>query len=581
MAEQGYLAHVQGCSPECEEDVPRSKAVAKRSCPSQTGEACYNCKAPMAILRNLAPVGLVLLAGRLALGAELAKSVSGPVPIVVEITGEEVIYFGDRQAALAKGSAEVEVRRRDAPQWWVRVTAPEVTADIAAAVVDASQGVRVETDYGVFAGLACHFDFSRHEFWVRQGSVTVDLGPAGLGSAGQAFFYGEQVRGRSEVYYVIRGRITTCDRPDPHWAIEARELTYSTRTGRLKVRGGRIRLYGHSIPLLSPLSFSVGPSREKERHLPGTLGYSSRDGLYVAGSLRFSGEDRTTVLSTSYRLGLRRGWTGHVGADHLSKANEWRIGYIRAEPRYFKLRDYFSLDRAPEASFTHHFVRLDSAEASRRSLDLTASAGYYREKPDRRDLPGMSAGKFSLSLNAGYNPGGRERLEGAWAGWSARWNQYDTGDHFGLLESYVGFGSRLSDQIAAGLSLRHHITTGRPALLMDVPDLRTEIAPELRWDFHRDWRLLLEGRYDLSDDRLADYTVELQRQVHCLTWFVRYRDASESWMVGVALAGMTPRFKGYDKGSGASQRGAASSSPAPSPASQNGALPLSPGSAGE
>lgn len=535
----------------------------------------------MGILRNLAPIGLVLLAGRVGLAAEAARDVSGPVPIIVELTGEEIIYFGDRQAAVAKGGVEVIVRRRDAPQWWVRVTAAEVRADLAAAVVDAAQGVRVETDYGVFAGLACHFDFSRNNFRVRQGSVTVDLGPAGLGSTGQAFFHGEEVGGRPEVYYVIRGRITTCDRPDPHWAIEARELTYSTRTGRLKVRGGRVRLYGQSIPLLSPISFSIGPSRERERHLPGTPGYSSRDGLYMRGSLRFSGEDRTTVLGTSYRLGLRRGWTGYVGADHFSKANEWRIGYTRAEPRYFKLRDYFSLDRAPEASFTHHFVRLDSAEASRRSLDLTASAGYYREKPDRRHLPRTSAGRFSLSLDAGYNLAGREWLEGTWAGWSARWNQYDTGDHFGLLESYVGLGSRLSDQVAAGLSLRHHITTGRPVLLMDVPDLRTELAPELRWDFHRDWRLLLEGRYDLSDDRLADYTVELQRQVHCLTWFARYRDASESWMVGLALSGMTPRFKGYDKGMGASQRGVGGSSTVLSPALQNDAIPPSPGPARE
>ncbi|MCX7597776.1 MAG: hypothetical protein N2512_02765 [Armatimonadetes bacterium] len=507
----------------------------------------------MARLLRLASVSLVLLTSRPGFAVGPADVRSGPVPVIVEFAGQEVVYFSDRQTAFARGGVEVVVRRRDAPDWWVRVTAAEVTADLVSGVVDAADGVRVETPYSAFAGVACHFDFSKGNLWVKQSSATVDLGLTGLGSVGQAFFSGEEVGGRPEVYYVIRGRITTCDRPNPHWAIEARELAYSTRTGRLKIRGGRVRLYGKSIPLVSPLSFGIGPAREKESHLPGSPGYSSREGLYLRGSLRFSGEDRTTVLSTSYRLGLRRGWTGYIGADHPDDVNEWRVGYTRAEPRYFKLRDYFSLDRAPEASFTHHFVPVNSAAASRRSLDLTASAGYYREKPDRRDLPRMSAGRFSLSLDAGYNLAGRELLEGTWAGWSARYNLYDTGERYGLLELYAGFGSRLSDQLVGGLSLRHHITTGKAALLMDVPDLRTELAPEVRWDFHRDWRLVLEGRYDLSDDRLADYTVELQRQAHCLTWFARYQDASESWMVGVALSGMTPRVKGYKQEARVSQ----------------------------
>lgn len=520
--------------------------VALRSGLSAVAEkACYNPKSSMKMLRVSVAVVLVLLAGGFAEGDGGGAIGGGPVPLVVEITAQEVLYSHDRQTAFAKGDVEVAVRRRDMPDWWVRVTAAEATADLATGVAEAAQGVRVETEYATFAGRSCHFDLAQGIFWVKQASAAVDLPLAAPGLAPRAYFSGQEAGGRRDVYYVIRGRVTTCDRAQPHWAIEARELTYSTRTGRLKVRGGRVRLYGKSIPLLSPLSLSVGPSKEKRRHLAGTPGYSSRDGLYVPGSFRFSGEGKSTVLSTSYKVGVRRGWTGYIGADHYSDVNEWSLGYTRRETRYFRLRDFYCLDRAPEASFTHHFVPLNSSEAFRRTLDLTLSAGYYREKPDRHDLPEQSAGRFSVSLESAYNLAARERLEGEWAGWAGRWNQYDTGQHFGVLELYAGQGLRLSERLAAGLTFRHHVTTGERLLLMDVPDIRTELAPEVWWDFDPRWRLILEGRYDLGDDRLADYVIELQRQVHCLTWFTRYRYANDSWMVGVTLSGLTPRVKGH------------------------------------
>lgn len=501
----------------------------------------------MKLARASVQLAVILLVVEIVKSDDTTATAGMPIPIVVEITAQEVFYSHEQQTAFARGDVEVSLRRRDAPEWWVRVMAAEATANLATGVTDAAQGVRVETQYASFAGQSCHFDFSQGTFWIKQTSAVVDLGLAVPGRATQVYFSGEEVGGRPEIYYVIRGHVTTCDRAQPHWAIEARELAYSTRTGRLKVRGGRVRLYGRSIPLLSPLSVAIGPSKEKRRHFAGTPGYSSRDGLYVPGGFRFSGEGKSTVLSTSYQIGLRRGWVGYIGADHYSDVNEWSLGYTRREPRYFKLRDYYSLDRAPEAAFTHHFVPLNSPQAARRTLDLTLSAGYYREKPDRRDLPHTSAGRFSLSLRAGYNLAGRERLEGTWAGWAGRWNQYDTGDHLGVLEMYAGRGLRLSEDLAVGLSLRHHITTGEQVLLMDVPDIRTELAPEVWWDFHPNWRLIVEGRYDVSDERLADYTIELQRQVHCLTWFTRYRDANESWMVGVTLSGLTPRVKGYSE----------------------------------
>ncbi len=460
------------------------------------------------------------------------------IPVTVDIIGDEVLYSREKQMAYARGAVEVMIRRRDKPDQWVKITSGEADANLATGVTDASAGVRIETPAGIFTARTVHMDPTLEEFWLKATAAVVDLGPGTGDRVPRGYFRGQEMGQKRDIYYVLHGRVTTCDKEDPDWSIEADEINYNTRTGDMVIRHGRVRLYGLSIPMLSPYRISMARKKSKQSILPG-VGWNKRDGVFFPWRLRLSGDTAATSITTDVKLTTKRGMLGRADAQHFGDVNEWAISLARAEDHLLKHHDYFALDRTPELSFTHHlYAPGKRTEIDPKVLDFSLTAGHYREDPEPAIGASHSALRLSLGATERMRFDRREDLSGAWWEWDARLNFYDTGDRYLLLGLEAGKGWHITDRLATGLGVRHHIKTGDTPLFLDVPDLNTEATPRLDWQINDLWRFNYEGRYDVGNRNWFDYTVAVHRQVHCITYYASYEKRRHAISVGIDLSGL-------------------------------------------
>jgi lipopolysaccharide assembly outer membrane protein LptD (OstA) len=462
------------------------------------------------------------------------------IPVTVEISGDEVLYSREKQMAYARGTVEVMIRRRDKPDEWVKVTAGRADANLATGVTDASAGVRIETARGVFSGRVVHLDPTKQEFWLRNTAAVVDVKPGPRDTMARAYFAGDEIGGKPNVYYILRGRVSTCDKPNPDWAIEAREIDYDTRTGDMVVKHGRVRMYGLSLPMISPYRIALAPMKKKSKRsiLPG-MGINKRDGIFLPYRLRLSGPEAATGLTTDFKITSRRGIMGRADVEHPSDTNEWSIALTRREDHFLRLQHYYSADRMPELNFTRHmYPPAKMGEVERQVLDFSLTGGRYHEEPAPKLGASHSAFRLSLGVHQGFRPDCRDQLSGSWFGWEGMCNLYDTGDKYLRLLLEVGQGWRPSDRFGAGVSVRHYLKTGDTPLFLDVPDVTTEIRPAMDWQITDKWRINGDARYAFDFDRWLDYSVAVHRQVHCVTWYVSYRLTHHAIVVGMDLSGL-------------------------------------------
>lgn len=457
------------------------------------------------------------------------------VPVTIDISAQEVYWSREQGKAYARGAVEVKVQRRDAPEQWFMMRADEVVSDLQRGIVHAERGVRLETAQAVLSGRSAHVDTSSEDFWLRGATAVADI-PSESHSQLHAYFTGQEISHKADVIYVIRGKITTCDREHPHWSIEAREITLNTRTGRVRLRGGRARVYGLSVPLSGHFTVDIG-GKEKSQRLLSSIGYNSHDGLYSPGSITFTGPERSTQLSTAFRISARRGVVGTLQADHDSPRREWYALYERKGDHYYNITEYLELDRAPELGLVQHLIPVGSERSDTELFDLTLSAGYFRERPWGHTP--VSVAKLHLGLDREHHKDQREKLIGRWHGWNARWEKYDTGQDFYALQAFAGRGHRFSDRLAASLTVAHNVYGGETPLYVDDVYIRTELQPTLDWDLSDAWRIRASVRWDVQEEATRDYVLQLDRKVHCLTWYVRYRDVGNSVAFGVNLSGIT------------------------------------------
>lgn len=491
-----------------------------------------------------------MLTGALA-GYVCAEKVGGEkpatpsrVPVIIEISAEEVVYSREEGLARARGAVVVDIQRRDVPEQRAKILAGEVVADLQKGIIEARKGARMEAAGGVFSGNALRVDASRREFWVTSAAATAPAGPPTKAGKPRAYFAAKKIAGKADVLYVFRGRITTCDKERPHWALYAREMTYNTKTGRLTIRGGKVRLYGLTVPLISPISVSLKGKEEAARRILTRLSYSRRERMYAKGALAFTTKSGNIEVTSAFRLSYRRGLVGTVMAAHPDPRHEWYVLAERRGDRRDNIDEYLEVDRLPEVGLVEHLIPTDSPKAKTDLLDLTLSGSYVREKPARR-YPRHSVAKFHLQLDREFHKDQYDALIGKWWGWQARWEWYDTGQDFYNLQLFAGRGRRFSDRFAASLTALHNIYGGETPLRFDDVDIRTELRPTVDWDLTEKWRIRATARYDVGQGRMRDYLLQLDRKVHCLTWYVRYRHSGSSISVGLELSGLTGGSRPY------------------------------------
>ncbi len=480
----------------------------------------------------------------LAAGAALAAPEAGQVPVVVEITGDHVEYSRDMRHASARGATVVLIRRRDDPSQWVRILCRAVEVDLRSGRVEAGEGVKLEAPYGTFYGRRVEYDPAKPNLVVEQAAASVALplpGVEGEEAVG-AYLAGPRMGREGTKLFIFRGRVTSCDRANPHWAVEARELVYDSRTGRVKMRGGRVRLLGLSVPV-PPLELTVAPTGPRKRRLFTSVWYSKRDGIHSPHFWRFTNPRRPVQVYSAFNIGLKRAISGFATAERHENTFHWWVRASRWEDHWDDFGHYIGLDRAPELGITWHLVPRDSPKWRTDRWDVTLAGGYYREK--RAAGPDHSGFRFSAETRRLFHADQRVERDGSWHGLAGRWELYDTGEDFTDLELFAGAARRFTPRFALGAELQQHITSGStPFELFDV-DVRTLLQPFFDWDVTDRWRLRGEAYLDVNKWKWREWEMRLDYQHHCLTFYARYSFLHGGVTFGIDLSGLTGGTRSY------------------------------------
>lgn len=185
----------------------------------------------------------------------------------------------------------------------------------------------------------------------------------------EIFFYGERLKKvDKDVFYVYRGKFTTCNLDTPHFAFVSKKIKYINK--KMAVTGP-VHPEFEDVPVPVVLPFGIYPLRQG-RHsgiLAPTFNANEQLGLALEGLGYYkvlSDQWDVVLRGTLYSYG---GWTANVS------------------PRYFKRYKYqgnFSVD-------IQHLRDLDRAGARNFNVRWTHSS-------DTKARPGVS---FNASLNAG------------------------------------------------------------------------------------------------------------------------------------------------------------------------------------
>lgn len=355
-----------------------------------------------------------------------------------------------------------------------------------------------------------------------------------------AYFTGRQVAKKGPVSYILNGTLTLCDREDPHYAIRAQRIKFDERTGDVIVDHAKLHLYGLDIPLVPWVRYGIGPGGRRKGIVASTPGYSSREGVYVPFTHRFSGLQDPWTVATSFRVTVRQGIIGSLWADRPTDGGVLSMRVSRKEWVTDKLEERLGLWRLPEVSYERALVPAGRDG----SLTLSLSAGSYREDLETQHRgqpprPRVCQQRVMGSLQYVAHSAQFQAERGNWYGATGRLGAYSTGDRYQDLEVFAGAGGRLADCAKGYLTLRHHFVGGQTPFLFDDVDMRTELDPGLDLQLTSKWGIHGWGRLDLNNEDLRDYEVSLRRRMHCLSWDLYYRAVGNNVGVRVNLNGLT------------------------------------------
>ncbi len=464
---------------------------------------------------------------------------------IITFDAAAVVYDMDGQIADLQGNVRVYIQLPGEEQRRVVVRAKSAKVDLTEYSIGASEGVRVATEEGVLEGEAFQYNGQTDEFRLTKARSVLEFGAvAGEPQAARGYLTGKEIGQRNDVVYVIHGRITTCNRANPHYVLLADKLRYNPKAYKLEVWNGRLRIHGVTIPgYPGRMAFGLGPATYERPELAHIPRYSSRDHLYVPYSYWLLGDLDTELRSrmkvrVSQELGLR-GWstTTYQPDDKW----QWDLVVSRMEDMYDDLGDVVLVDRQPELRVTRHLL----PEADReQKLDAILSLGRFTEdlweqgKP-RPHRPDVTDERAMAELRFERHPQQRRLGIGHWYGTSLRGMQYGEGGDYHDLSLWVGLGGQLSGSVSGSATLTHHFTGDDTPFLFDEVDVETELQPALDVQLNRRWSLAAEARYDLDESNIRHYDITLSRRSHCLTWRLVYHKVGHSIGLVVDINGLT------------------------------------------
>jgi hypothetical protein len=333
-----------------------------------------------------------------------------------------------------------------------------------------------------------------------------------------ALFQGSSIefidRGLQRTVVVREGTLTGCDRPDPHYCIEAREIEL-TEGQFVIARHAAVRLWGTKIVSLPVLRFGLG---EASDHSPvPRLGVTKTSGPFVRWLCDLPSSRRGTY-DLLLQYSTRRSATWRLRAEGTQRLR--LFVHAAAKEEMFGRRErgivVSTLPQVGVRAIAGPFV-------------LTADYGYYREAPSgvherRRNIEASyESPQWSVASWA--------RL---WLGAGVRRAWYPSGDPFEMSVGDVSGEIDLSPATTLRLGYRRASTNHKTPFLFDDVDLEDEARVGLR--IGRRWGALdFLVRYDMDDHRVFGYDVSFTRNEHCLAPRLTYssRDRSVGLEIGI------------------------------------------------
>lgn len=367
--------------------------------------------------------------------------------------------------------------------------------------------------------------------------------------------------------------LTTCGNPNPHYRLEAKELTVIPGK-RLVIRKPKVYL-GKQLLFSYPFDYML-PLGKRTKHdkamLFPKIGYESNKG----GGLGVSGP---FVWNTG-SLNLEAiAWTGGIWEGEAALEQEISPGlraYGRINREYDKDND-LTLWR-PSWGFTYEQSgwQLEAGWSQRELLTLEKKAGKdYRyvvwRKPEVNIISpwftdAATAGQFRLlgtwgryeDATRGSAPtveraGAGAQLYGEFGGsrddFQPFYNAYywyyhydsDISDKQQILDTVLGARWKLGEVDMETAYLRRW-SWGYSPMEWDNYDKREEIYQQVRFKLPTPskqewWELGVRAAYSLDEEELAEMVYQIAYDQHCLRWELVYRDdksGDDSW-VGLKL----------------------------------------------
>ena len=362
----------------------------------------------------------------------------------------------------------------------------------------------------------------------RQGSLS-----NARGMANQVIFLGQKIEVDQDQLIARQGMFTTCDRPQPHYRITAKEIV--VHLGQyLIARKATVWVGKHRIFKVPWYRMGLA-KREMEEFMPGA-GYTPRDGAFVEVGYRpWVTPDFTGIINVRYGTERRlRGWAmakyepAWGGACLVASREEYPGERKTLIPQADALVQNIWVSRLPELALRSgpHPI------GSRLQGDLSVSWGRYQEEGAavvrQRTATLLQLGTKPLPLSS--------RAQVSLAGiYQRAW--YQTKDSHSVLASVITLDTRPTDQVQVSVSYVHRTPKGQSPFLFDRVQIGQELAGDLSCSLGDKWRVRVRPRYDLRAGNFPDWNVTLTHVAHCLEYSATWHQLSQGVQLGVTLAG--------------------------------------------
>ncbi len=483
-----------------------------------------------------------------AIGTSAAPPAAGgqttAEPVTLTLDGDKVTYSADKKHVILSGNVRIRVQASTYVTGEAIIEADQVEADLDRGIISVPEGATVLAGPGLLVGDSLLFDAQKNEFTINDARGYI-AGPIPDGHECEhppvLYFQGSRIQKRGRVTNLHGGRATGCPRDNPHYYLKAKRIKFDESRGALIVYGAKLRFHGVTIPLVPWAKFGFNETTQGKGYKFEMPGYSSREGFYIPGWYRLTDFSNPLNSSIWFRITSKRGITGTAWAKRSWGSWDMHARVSRKALMADDITDQLSLDRLPQVSFTKHVRPRENTDTA---LTLDLDFGRFRETwedqpPNEPRRPTEEANRALIELEYVANATQQANKLGDWYGLRGSVSTYSSGPTYRDLELFAGVGDKLSSDLDAHLTLRHHFVGGSTPFMFDDVDIKTELESGATWRVSDRWGLDAWSRFDLDQADMRDYMVTASYRADCLTWSVYYRDVGNSVGFRLDLTGLT------------------------------------------